>query len=223
MRYALWTLLTASVLLVSLALSAPVSLVSQFRPLPPQVQSLTGTLRAGRAVLDGGITLTWRADWAALWRARYAADLRLTGPETLIEAQGWADWRTVGLRDATGRAGPELLALVPGAARCDGGAALAIARIAIARDAYAATGDITTRAATCRGPALPEVAVPPLRIALSSEGDGARAQVTAEDGTPYAEALVTPDRRARIRIEPAGARLVPGLPSSAPTELDLPF
>ncbi|MEL6915787.1 MAG: hypothetical protein AAFP13_14920 [Pseudomonadota bacterium] len=214
---------TASLLVVSLALSAPVTLVSLFQPLPPQIAALSGTAREGRAALSGGIALTWRADWSGLVRGRLGADLVLVGPETRIDADAWAGLGGVGMSDAIGRAGPELLALFPEAATCEGSAVVDIQTLRVSRARYDVSGEIRTRAAICRGPGLGEVTVPPLLIALGAVGDGAEARVTSAAREPYAEALLTPDRRARIRIEPAGARLVPGLPSSEPIELELPF
>ena len=215
--------MTVSVLLVSLAISAPLNVLTRFRAPPPQVEALSGTLTDGRARLTGGSVLIWRARWGDLIRGRITADVLLTGPETRIEGRAWAGFVGSGLSDATGRAGPELLALFPIAADCRGRATVSINEISVSRDAMRASGDIRTSDAVCRAPGQGDIAVPPLVIALDSDGNDAIARIATGPGERLGEVRVMPTRRARIRIEPAGARLIPGLPASAPMELELPF
>jgi hypothetical protein len=62
-------------------------------------------------------------------------------------------------------------------------------------------------------------------LGLSTEGPDARAVLATADAaaTPLASLTVTADRRLLIRIEPDGALLVPGMPSSAATTLEYWF
>ena len=167
--------------------------------------------------------LTWQADLSAVLRGRIAADFLLTGAGTRIEARGWKSFFGFGVTDATGRAGSELLALVPNALDCRGNASVAISEITAGRTAVRASGEIRTSNAVCRTLGQDEVTVRPLVIALSSEDNDAVARIATETGDRLGEVRVKPARRVLIRIEPDGARLIPGLPASAPTEIELPF
>ena len=64
--------------------------------------------------------------------------------------------------------------------------------------------------------------VPALRVDLLSQGDDAVA-IVSDDGGQLARLTLTSDRRALVRVEPEGAVLVPGLPTSGPIILEYPL
>ena len=61
-----------------------------------------------------------------------------------------------------------------------------------------------------------------MRLELSTQGNDAQAQLRDRD-SELARLAVTGDRRAILRLEPEGAVLVPGLPTSGPVIVEYPF
>lgn len=203
----------------------PASVVRTLVSLPPQVETLSGGVRQGRAELVGGYTLDWRLGAVGLLRGRIEADLVLQGSDTLIEARLAATPVSITARDISGRAGAGLLALFPRVAidGCTPRVAVAIDSLSARRGAYAAQGGIDIPEGACVLRDGREVPVPAMAMDLTTQGDDAVAVLAEREGAVLARAEVAGTRRLRLRIEPEGARLVPGMPSSAASEIELPF
>ncbi|WP_170311871.1 hypothetical protein [Sulfitobacter sabulilitoris] len=226
LRRALWVMLGALAVLlvfaVALIATLPVATLTRVAPLPPQVQSLAGTLWQGRAALREGYVLTWTTDieFAAL-----TADLRLSGADTQLAGQARVFWRGATVEGLTGRAGPGLLNLLEGTdgARCTMGARFVDVSGGWLGAAARAGGRIDLADGRCETRAV-GADVPAMTIALGTQGRDAVAEITRADGGDLLGGLrVTGDRRAILRVEQAGAALVPGMPASGPSQLEYPF
>lgn len=210
-----------------LAVTMPASVLATLVTLPPQVETLSGSAWRGRAALSGGHILDWRVSFRELWLGRLVADTSLDGPDTqLAGLLGLSPWQ-IYARDWTGRAGPALLALEPSllVTSCTSRAVVAVERLALGRYSAVARGNVGITEGICTDRSGREHAVPALLLQLSTEGRDAQAVLARDDSaaTPLARLGVTGDRRLLVRVEPDGAALVPGLPSSAPIILEYPF
>ncbi len=203
----------------------PASVVQTLVALPPQVETLSGTLRVGRAGLSGGYSLDWQVAPGALLRGRIGAQIQLAGPDTRLTAELRASPFQTSLQQVSGRAGPGLLALAPGlpVQSCTPRAVVAIDRLSLGRGAAAAEGSVDVSEGICIDPSGREIPVPALALQLATRDQDASAALLTSDGARLAEFGVTGDRRLLIRVEPAGAALVPGMPSSAATVIEYPF
>ena len=167
--------------------------------------------------------LGWSLRSAELARLRIAADVALAGPDSAVDGIARLTPSRWALSDLGGRAGPGLLRLAPGLGLdCDSRASVAVPMIEWSRAAVRADGAIDVAAGTCRANGR-EAPLPETRIVIEEDGDTARAVARAEDGTVLGSLRVTPSRRATLRVEPAGASLVPGMPRGAATTLEFPF
>ena len=225
---ALWacglSLFAAIVFCVALVVTVPATLVTEFVTLPAQITALYGGLWRGRATLQGGYTVDWVARRPDILSASLAYDLTLAGPDTRIDGQlGISPW-TVRADAVTGRAGPGLLSLVPGLAitSCQSRAVVDVPMLRLARDHAAANGIVTIDAGTCTDVLDRRHSVPQMDLELLTQGDDALGLLRDRDGQ-LAQFTVTGDRRFIARIEPEGATMVPGLPTSGPIILEYPF
>lgn len=216
---------TALVFGAALLVTMPAQVLVTVVNLPSQVETLTGRAWAGEAGLRGGHRLSWRLSPRDLWRLRVVADAELLGPDTrlsgMLAVSPWA----VSSLGWSGRAGPGLLQLAPGfAATCTPLAVVDVERLSRGARRASADGTVAVAAGSCALPSGTEAPVPAMTLSLSTEGRDARAVlVRDDDGATLAGATVTGSRRLRLRIEPAGAALVPGLPASGPIELERPL
>ncbi|WP_187394063.1 type II secretion system protein N [Oceaniovalibus sp. ACAM 378] len=204
-------------------LTAPASVIARMGQVPPQVLGLSGTLWSGQARLDGGLSLAWQGNWRSIpARLRLESGLSVTGPGTLLTGTAFAGFGQTGLRDLSGRAGAEVLALLPGAAPCNGQAVVDVTQASWSRDGVIGLGRIRIGESRCQPVGGRAFQAPALNLDLTTEPPEAVATLTTDDAsrTVMATARLTSRGRIRLRIEPAGARIVPGLPSSGPTELE---
>lgn len=201
--------------------SAPATVLTRILSLPPQIETLSGSLWQGRAGLVQGHALDWTLRPADLLRLRIGADIELSGADTLVQAGAWVGWQRFAASDVKGRAGPGLLALADPGLICDSRAVLDVDELGWSPGRASATGEIAIAAGTCTR-AGQTVDLPALKVDLGSEGQDAVAIVTSA-GDTLGRVQITGDRRAVLRIEPAGAALIPGMPSSAATQLEYPF
>lgn len=222
----------ASVYSLSLLATAPARVVERYMTMPPQVEALGGTIWNGSVLLAGGHRLAWRLDRQGSIKALAPLfDITLDGPGTRLAAQGEVSPRGTGgmLRNVTGRASwPLVAAFAPDAPPldCDPVAVIDLARVLVGRDRIGAEGDVRSPAGSCTQTARPEhaaVPVPALALRATMEGDVSRAMLEAaqDGGTVLAEASIARARTLALTVYPAGARLVPGLPSSAPIGLEM--
>jgi hypothetical protein len=215
---------TAFVFVIALAATMPASALRRIIDLPPQITDLRGTVWQGSATLTDGYALHWDSHFSALILARISADVTLTGADTQLTGTVSISPWTTALRDLTGRAGPGLLALAPRVPveSCTSRAIVDVSLASFGRGRAAAEGQIELEAGACTDFAGNPIAVPALTIALHGAGNDAVADLT-DTQTPLAQVTVAGDRRLIIRVEPAGAALIPGLPSSGPIMLEYPF
>lgn len=219
------TFFTAIVFLATLAVTMPASVLASLVTLPPQVEALSGSAWRGRASLAGGHVLNWRVSARQAWRLRLVADATLMGPETRLEGVlAVSPWQLAAL-DWTGRASPSLLALLPGlpVTGCTSHAVVEVERLAFGSGTAAAGGEVGVSEGSCADLSGEAHPVPAMVLDLSAEGRDAQALLSLEDGTALARLGVTGDRRLIVQVEPAGAALVPGMPTSAPISIEYPF
>lgn len=201
---------------------------------PLSADRLSGTVREGQMQLDGGHLVTWRINgWASVGRLSLVMGWRVTGPQT--DLGGDVALRPAGLSlgPVSGVAGwPLVAAVLPQVAiRCDGQARLDSVEIDAQGSTHRASGTITVPGATCArtdtasNPATDPVLVPALRADVSSSPDAIQGVIVAEDrpDTALLTARLTSTDRLVLTIHQAGAVLVPGMPATSDSELDLPL
>ena len=203
----------------------PATALAKLIVLPPQIERLSGSLWQGDAALTGGYTLHWDTRLGGLVLGRLGADVTLIGADTLLAGQLRASPRQMSLRDVAGRAGPGLLELAPNLAvtGCTSRAVVDVPLLALGRSAAAADGTVTLDAGACTTFDGTDVAVPSLTLTLTTQGPDAVADLTDAAATPLAQITVAGDHRLILRLDPAGAMLIPGLPTSGPIILEYPF
>lgn len=217
------TFFTALVFAATLAVTMPSSIIGTLVTLPPQVETLSGTLWRGRAGLTGGYSLDWRISARDFWRLRLSAHAELDGADTRLTGKlKLTPWQASATA-WSGQAGPGLLTLIPDLSIgvCTSRAIVDISHLAVARRFAAAEGQVEITEGMCSDTAGRAHAVPEAKILLSSEGRSALGILTAEQTLARIE--LTGDGILKIRVEPAGAALVSGLPTSAPITIEFPI
>lgn len=216
---------TALVFGLALAVTMPAQIVASLVTLPPQVEALSGSAWRGRASLAGGSALSWQVSFRDLWRLRLAADATLEGPDTRLAGNLFVTPLQMAATGWTGRAGPSLLALAPRlvVSGCTSRAVVEVPRLAMGRTWAAAEGRVEIAEGTCQDREGSPVPVPTLTLDLTTEGRDALLRLTGVDGARLARLAVRGERVLALRVEPAGAALIPGMPASAPTEVEYPF
>ncbi len=216
---------------VTLVATVPVGFAARMAGvvLPADV-ALSGTLWNGIADFAQGHRATWDSRVGASVRARaWVADLRVTGPETDLTGQ-WA-LRPGGatLAPLGGRMGWSLIdAVLPGLEiTCATTADVDVARAEFGPDNRAATGQLRLAPGTCArvDGTVTDVPLPAVVADIATTADGVGIAITGVDtpGMALGNLLVTPDDRLRITVFAAGAALVPGLPSSGDSQIELPL
>lgn len=202
----------------------PASALREVATLPAQITGLYGNIRAGRATLTGGYALNWDLRESQLLRLRALADVTLEGPDTRLEGQVVARLGSLSAQAVSGRAGPGLLALVPDPliSDCSARAVVDIQGLSISRTAAAANGVVQIDAGQCKDLLGRDMTIPQMTVDLSTQGNDARAVVSDRDGE-LGQITVAGDRRLIVRVEPEGATLIPGMPTSGPVIVEYPF
>ncbi|APE42006.1 hypothetical protein BOO69_00210 [Sulfitobacter alexandrii] len=174
--------------------------------------------------MAGGYALNWDLREGELWRLHALMDLTLEGPDTRLEGQAIARLGGFSMRGVSGRAGPGLLALVPDPliSACTSRAVVDVQALSISRDAAAASGVIQIDEGQCKDMLGRDMTVPQMTVDLSTQGNDARA-VVSDRGGELGQITVAGDRRFILRIEPEGATLIPGMPTSGPVIVEYPF
>jgi len=210
---------------LSLVATAPAAVIDRFVERPAQVEALGGTIWNGETLLTGGHRVAWRLDprgSLSAWALRF--DVVASGPDTRLTALVDVAPRTVTLRDVSGRAGWQAVrAFAPGVALdCTPVASVDLREVVVARDVLGMDGTIRTTEGTCQPPSREAVPVPAL-LAQASRTDADSRIVLTREGDPelLAEAVIEGATWLRATAFPAGARLVPGLPSAAPMMLEM--
>lgn len=207
----------------ALAWTMPAQSVARLVNLPPQVHGLHGHLRAGGASLVGGYKLDWTVTPGALLLGRLAATARLSGADTELTGEFAASLGGVVVRNLQGRAGAGLLQLLNGTdLACDSRATLNVGVLRFGGGRAEADGRIDIAEGMCSagGQSAP---LPAAEVTLTSDSNDALAVIDTQAGVRIGSARATGDRRMILRLEPEGAAMIPGAPSSAPTILEIPF
>lgn len=220
---------------VSLVWYTPVRFVAHHSGLPNTgpvaISRLSGTLWHGRLQIDGAHHLTWTIRiGGSLWAFGLAADWQIAGPDADISGAAVLRPSGIDLGPLSGRTGwPLVSAVLPNLLiACTGEARLAGVTLQVGPRVRDASGTVTTPDAECRrldgqGRAVP---APALHAQLASTDDGTLTLlVTPQAGARVAllSARLTPDDRVVVTIHKEGAALVPGMPSTADSELELPL
>lgn len=197
---------------------------------PMAASRLSGTIWQGRMQIDGGHEMSWTTrPGASIQALGLAADWQLAGPGTDLSGKvtiynGGADLGAV----AGVASWPLVAAALPGLPiSCTGQARFAAVELRIDSAVRTGSGTVTTQAGECLridGQADP-VAAPALHAQIKSLPDAIEVLITPQDGARVALAtlrLTTTDRLV-VTIHRAGAALVPGMPSTTDSELDLPL
>lgn len=217
---------------LSLLVTLPANIVSRYLDLPPQIEALGGTVWNGSALMVGGHRAEWRLDRrTSLTRfgPYFAVTLEGSGTSLAAQARIAPVSMAATVENLRGRASwPLAAALAPDVPRleCDPVAILDVARIELSRDWMGAEGTVRSNEGACRrmtGAGNAPVTVPPLMLRAAMEGRTTRATLERRDGDKdlLADASLAAGRRLAATVFPAGARLIPGLPSSAPISIEM--
>jgi hypothetical protein len=195
----------------------------------PEGITLTGTLWHGTAATKGHLASWDSRVWDSVTALAWVADLRVTGPETDLAGQ-WVLRPSGGtLAPLQGRTGWMLVeAVMPGLEiTCATTADIDIANAMVSADARAATGQVRLAPGSCArvDGTVTDVPLPALLADIATTQDGIGVTITAVDGpgVPLGNLVVTPDDRLHITVFAAGAAMVPGLPASGDSQIELPL
>jgi hypothetical protein len=192
-----------------------------------QVPGLSGTLWDGQAQLDAGHVAIW--DVAArdsMLRWALVFDVQVTGPQTRLTGRVAVRPTQIVIGPLAGQAAwPLLAAVLPGLQiACDSVADVHIGRVILTHDARSGVGQVIVNEGFCDrvDGTVTRVPVPALVADITTAEDGIQAVVTSDD-VPLVTARITNADRAQITIHAAGAAMVPGMPSSADSQIDVPL
>jgi hypothetical protein len=215
---------------VTMALTVPVATAVRLAgvQMPPDVV-WSGTLMQGAAAARGH-QLQWDVQgWPSLMARALVADLRVTGPETDLTGTVVLRPASAELAPLQGRTGWTLVdALMPGLdIRCDTVARVDVAQVAVSVAVRNAMGQVRLAAGTCdrADGTVTNVPLPALTAGIVTVEEGIQLVIAADAApeTPLGNLLLTPDDRLRITVHPAGAAMVPGLPVSGDSQVELPL
>ena len=191
---------------------------------------LSGTIWQGRMLVDGGHEATWTLRAAdSLWALGLAADWRVAGPGTDLAGSVVLRRDGIDLGPLSGVAAwPLVAAAMPGLPiSCTGQARFAAVNLQVDKDLRLGSGTVTTDAGDCtrRDGASDLVPTPALHAQISTLDGAIEVLITPQDGPRVAlvTARLTAEDRVVVTIHSAGAELVPGMPSTQDSELDLPL
>lgn len=217
---ALTCVILVSLIGVSLAMM-PVSLLTRNMNLAPAVVAVYGSPRIGQMDLAGGYRLSWTSGFEAPV-PRLVTEFTFVGADTRVTGTLRAGLTGLAIADVSGRAGPGLAQLVPGAWSCDMTAVVSDFSFGWGWRRATASGTVTTPAGACRKGGR-EITMQPLTLALGSAGPDALATLTGAQSERLAEVTIGRDRSLGIAIEPAAADVFPQLPRGGPINLQMPF
>lgn len=230
-----WRRLAAAGLLMGVAyggallVSAPAAVIGRVTDLPPQVLGMTGTLWQGQALLQDGFAAEWDVDVAASLRAlRLMLDWTIIGSDTRLAGRASLSSLDAEVSDIKGVADWTLATALLGElpVQCDLTARVNLDRMAVAPGVLAADGALTIAAGACAAePGTAPVDIPALHAKITTFPEGIAVTVARQD-TPdvrLGSIEVLTEGRMIATMLPAGARLVPGMPSSAPATIEIPL
>ncbi|WP_152461439.1 hypothetical protein [Roseivivax sp. THAF30] len=201
---------------------APMTILTRSLDLPPQVHAVYGTLRMGGADLPQGYTLTWSTRPGLRPWPGFGGTLRLEGSDTRLVGDLRLYPREIGIAAVSGRAGPGLAQLVPGAWRCGMTARVDEVTLLKAGGATRADGRVTLPAGTCAKGAR-DVELPEQNLIFSTEDNTAAGRLDAGGDRPLAYFQIDGAGRAILSILEAAADIYPALPKNGPLTLEYSF
>ena len=220
--------------LVSLILYMPARFAARTIGLPAESLRISGTIWNGFTRLDDAHTLSWETSgWASLQRMALVVNWHLTGQDTdllgrlAVPLPPRADLAE--LDAVRGRVGwPLVEAVLPGLAiRCDAYAVLDGVQVSLKKGLRRAAGTIVAPAGSCLNMQsdAPAVATPNLSAVLGSDDAGLVAVLVQSEAptVPLATAKLTNSDQIVVTIHAAGAAMVPGMPASADSEIEMPL
>ena len=191
-----------------------------------QVDGLSGTLWQGQAQLDAGHVATWDvAAQDSLLTRTLIFDVSVTGPQTALHGRVALTPSQAVVGPLAGQAAwPLIAAVMPGLEiTCDSVADVRIGALTLTVPRRG-VGQVTVNEGFCDrvDGTVTRVPVPALVARIATADDGIEAVVTS-DAVPLVTTRITNANRALITIHAAGAAMVPGMPSSADSQIDLPL
>ena len=212
----------------------PARFVAQHMRLPVMLDQVSGTVWNGTAELDHAHSVTWEtAGLASLRQKAMVVNWRITGPGTdlagriAVPVPPRRDRAT--LDTVRGRIGwPLIAAALPDLPiACEVRADVTDLSITLAPGLRRGEGKVSAPPAVCtrNDDAMPPVPTPALSASLTTDADGLMAVVTqtAAPQTPLVTARLTNADHIIVTIHAAGAAMVPGMPSSSDSEIELPL
>lgn len=195
----------------------------------PENVALSGTVWHGSAT-KGNHRVSWESRlWDSATALAWVADVRVTGLKTDLAGQWVLRPGQMTLAPLRGQMSWGLVEdVMPGLdITCDTTADVDLTRAAISPDARAAAGQVRLAAGTCArvDGSVKDVPLPALLAEIATESDGVGIAITGIDAPkiPLGNLLVTRDDRLRVTVFAAGASMVPGLPSSGDSQIELPL
>jgi hypothetical protein len=190
------------------------------------VKGLSGTLWQGQAQMDAGHVTKWDvAVRDSVLTTTLIFDVGVTGPQTTLHGRVALTPSQVVVGPLAGQAGwPLIAAVMPGLEiTCDSVADVRIGTLTMVAPRRG-VGQVTVNEGFCDrvDGTVTRVPVPALVADITTVDDGIEAVVTS-DAVPLVTARITNGDRALVTIHAAGAAMVPGLPSSADSQIDLPL
>ncbi|WP_156317496.1 hypothetical protein [Cypionkella psychrotolerans] len=202
--------------------------------LPSDKVQVSGTIWNGYSRLGDAHVLTWQTSgWESLRRMAVVVNWHLTGPQTDLMGRVAVplppEPNRAELDAVRGSIGWPLveLALPDLPIRCDATAVFDGLQIKLIPGVRQGDGIISTSPGRCErlDADMPAVPTPALSAAISFDSDGLVAVLVQTDlpQTALATLRLSNADRIIVTIHPAGAALVPGMPSSADSEIELPL
>lgn len=195
----------------------------------PADVALSGTVWDGAAAARGYRAVWDSQVWPSVMAAGWVADLHINGADTDLAGQWLLRPGTATIAPLRGRMGWALVdAAMPGLEiGCDTVADVDLGRVSLIQTMRQAMGRVHLAEGTCArvDGTVTDVPLPALLADVDTSADGVRIAVTGVDApdVPLGQLLITPDDRLRITVHAAGAAMVPGLPASGDSQIELPL
>ncbi len=227
-------LLGVAAFAISVAVYMPARFAAQKLGVPAGLVTISGSIWNGSAGFDGDHTVAWETSaWESLRRMTAVVNWRLTGPGTDLTGRVSVPLppridRAV-LDAVDGNVGwPLVEAAMPGLTiRCEARAKITGLRVSLEQGVRSGEGSFAAPEGNCSriDGAVPPVPTPALAADLSFDAEGLVAVLAKADvpQAPLVTARLTNADRIIVTIHAEGAALVPGMPASADSEIDLPL
>lgn len=209
----------------------PVQFAARLARLPVADEQLSGTVWQGDLRINADHDLGWKFDvGASLFHLGAVFDLRLTGSGTDLSGRASMNgtaFGSVGPLSGTA-AWPLVAAVLPNLPiRCDVSVELQDLTLSATDGNRAGDGTASTAGGQCSrtDDSVDPVPVPALTARIATVPDGVRAMLTRTDApdTVLAVARLTNDNRIIVTVRPEGAAMIPGMPATSDSEIELPL